>query len=151
MKQVQMNFYRIGVCLILVSLLSSCKIMAQQHTPNDSGIIFNHQEFKKVLAVAKAHHKKIFVDAYATWCAPCKQLQKTTFKDAKASAYYNRNFINISVDVERGEGLDLAKTWKIEGLPTLLILNEDGEVLASHTGYVDGNGLLEFTYEVSTK
>ena len=101
--------------------------------------------------MAKTAHKKIFVDAYATWCGPCKRLQKTTFKDAKAAAYYNKNFINFKIDVEKGEGINLAKEWKREGFPTLLILDENGKIIADHVGYVDGKGLIGFAKEVSGK
>lgn len=149
MKQIKINTYAICFGFFLVSLLPSWSIKAQQRSSENTGIIFSNEAFKKVLATAQAGHKNIFVDAYATWCAPCKQLQKTTFMDAKAAAYFNKNFINIRIDVEKGEGIDLAKIWQIEGLPTLLILNEKGEVIADHTGYVDGAGLLEFAKEIT--
>lgn len=62
-------------------------------------ISFTNKAFSQVLADAKKGHKKIFVDVYAVWCGPCKALQRTTFKDPKAAAYYNSNFINISIDI----------------------------------------------------
>lgn len=132
-------------------MISVFSASAQEKPSGKTEIIFSAKDFTQVLATAKAKHKKIFVDAYAKWCAPCKELQKTTFKDAKAAAYFNKNFINVSIDVEKGEGLELAKTWKIEGLPTLLILDENGNIIANHVGYVDGSGLLEFAKEVSAK
>lgn len=151
MKQIKINTYALCLGFFLACILPSWSVKAQQRFSENTEIIFSNQAFKKVLATAKASHKNIFVDAYATWCAPCKQLQKTTFKDTKAAAYYNKNFINIRIDVEKGEGIDLAKKWQVEGLPTLLILNEKGEVIADHTGYVDGAGLLEFAKEVTGK
>jgi thioredoxin-related protein len=45
--------------------------------------------------------------------------------------------------------ITLAKTWGIEGLPTLLILDQNGKIIANHIGYVDGAGLLEFAKEAS--
>lgn len=131
-------------------MLSSWGAKAQKSLQSTE-IVFSNQEFKKALVSAKTNRKKIFVDVYATWCAPCKQLQKTTFRDAKTAAYFNRNFVNISIDVEKGEGIDLAKKWQIEGLPTLLILDEKGKIIADHTGYVDGAGLLEFAKEAIAK
>ena len=136
------------LCIVLLSGLYSLPASAQQ-----KGIVqeikFSQQSYKQVLAKAKASHKRVFVDAYATWCAPCKALRKTTFKDAKAAAYFNKSFINFSVDVEKGEGVELAKTWQVEGLPTLLIVDESGKVLANHTGFVNGNGLVQFAQEAA--
>ncbi|RRJ90838.1 thioredoxin [Flavobacterium macacae] len=114
-------------------------------------ISFTTKGYRQALVLAKTSRKKIFIDAYATWCGPCRQLQKTTFKDAKAAAYFNKNFINLAIDIEKGEGTDLAKRWKIEALPTLLILDEKGNIIADHVGYVDGNGLIEFAKQASVR
>jgi thiol:disulfide interchange protein len=141
---------RLGVfafCISLLTALSSFNAQAQQKATQE--IKFSQRSYKEVLALARKSHKKVFVDAYATWCAPCKELRKRTFNDAKTAAYFNKNFINFSVDVERGEGVELAKTWQVEGLPTLLIVDENGKVLANHTGFVDGPGLIEFAGEAT--
>lgn len=146
------QFFKIPLLAVLVMLLvtfSAVNVHAQQASGPE--IKFSTKNYKQVLAAAKAGQKMIFVDAFATWCAPCKELRKTTFKDPKAAEYFNKNFISYSVDVEKGEGVDLAKKWQVEGLPTLLILDKNGKVLASHTGYVDGKGLMEFAGEVSRK
>lgn len=138
----------LSLCIAMLSGLYSLTASAQEKV-NPQEIKFSQLAYKQVLAKAKASHKQVFVDAFATWCAPCKELRKTTFKDAKAAAYFNRHFINFSVDVEKGDGVELAKTWQVEGLPTLLIVDENGKVLANHTGYVDGNGLMQFAQEVT--
>jgi thioredoxin 1 len=137
-----------ALCITLLSGLYSLNASAQKKGTIPE-IKFSQQSYKQVLAKAKASHKQIFVDAFATWCAPCKELRKTTFKDPRAAAYFNQHFINFSIDVEKGDGINLAKTWQVEGLPTLLIVDENGKVLANHTGYVDGNGLMQFANEVT--
>lgn len=135
--------------LALVSSVYAVRVLAQQK--NGQEIKFTTKSYKEVLAVAKASHKKVFVDAFAAWCAPCKELQKRTFRDPSAAAYFNQHFVNFSIDVEKGEGVELASTWQMEGLPTLLILDENGRVLANHTGFVDGKGLIEFAGEAGGK
>jgi thioredoxin 1 len=138
----------LALCIALLSGLYSLNASAQKKG-TILEIKFSQQSYKQVLAKAKASHKQVFVDAFATWCAPCKELRKTTFKDPWAAAYFNQHFINFNIDVEKGDGVDLAKTWQIEGLPTLLIVDGNGKVLANHTGYVDGNGLMQFAQEVT--
>ncbi len=135
-------------CFLLLSALSG-SLQAQQKQRAKQEINFSTADYKHVLASAKASKKKIFIDAYASWCAPCKELQKVTFKDTKAASYFNKNFINMRIDVEKGEGVKLAKKWGISGLPTLLILDQNGHVLDSHIGYVDGNGLMEFAKDAA--
>jgi len=142
------QFLRIWLLAFFTTLLASV-ITFNAHAQKVSGpmIRFSTKNYKQILASAKASQKRIFVDAFATWCAPCTELRKTTFKDPKAAEYFNKNFISYSIDVEKGEGIDLAKKWQVDGLPTLLILDKNGKVLATHTGYVDGKGLLEFAGE----
>ena len=135
------------ICLALVSSRYSSRAMAQQKTPQE--IKFSSKTYKEVLAAAKISHKKVFIDAFATWCAPCKELRKHTFNDPKAAAYFNKHFVNFSIDVEKGEGVELAKTWRVEGLPTLLIVDENGQILANHVGFVDGKGLILFAREAT--
>jgi len=146
MKNQFLKYRLLVVCTALVTVMSSFKANAQQ-SASGKEIKFTTKTYKEVLALARTSHKGVFVDAFATWCSPCKELRKTTFRDAKAAAYFNKHFINYSVDVEKGEGTELAKNWQIEGLPTLLILDDHGKVLANHTGFVDGNGLIQFAQE----
>ncbi|WP_298737993.1 thioredoxin fold domain-containing protein [uncultured Chitinophaga sp.] len=141
------NYLRSALLVLALGLITTPGAQAQQKSGQE--IRFSTQSYKEVLAAAKASHKKVFVDAFATWCAPCKELKKSTFKDPAAAAYFNKHFVNFSIDVEKGEGVKLAETWQVEGLPTLLILDENGQVLANHTGFVDGKGLIRFAGEAT--
>ncbi len=149
MKNQFLKIRLLAFCTIIIATFSAFQAKAQQKAGSFE-IKFTAKTYKQVLTAAKASHKKVFIDAFATWCSPCKELRKTTFKDAKAAAYFNKHFINYSVDVEKGEGINLAKTWQVEGLPTLLILDENGKVLANYTGFVDGNGLMQFAQEATS-
>ena len=93
---------------------------------------------------AKKSGKFIFVDAYTSWCGPCKLLKSTTFKDKKAAAYFNMNFINYTTDMEKGEGPTLAEKWNITAYPSLLFLNPQGIMVLKQVGYVNAETLVEF-------
>lgn len=147
MKNQFFKYRLLAFCTLLVAVISF-QANAQQKASGPE-IKFSSEGYKQVLAAARTSHKRVFVDAFATWCSPCKELRKSTFRDAKAAAYFNKHFINYSVDVEKGEGIDLARKWQIEGLPTLLIIDEEGSVLANHTGFVDGKGLMQFAQEAA--
>ncbi len=79
-------------------------------------------------AVAKKEKKMIFIDAYTTWCGPCKMLSKNVFTDKAVGDFYNTNYVNFKMDMEKGEGIDFAKTYAINAYPTLLYFNQDGEI-----------------------
>ena len=42
----------------------------------------------------------LFVDIYATWCGPCKQMDREVYPDPELSAYMNEHFINVRMDGE---------------------------------------------------
>ena len=107
-------------------------------------IVFANRNWKEVMAVAKKRGRFIFVDAYTSWCGPCKLLKSTTFKDKKAADYYNKNFINFSADMEKGEGPALAEKWDISAYPSLLFFNSEGEMVLKQVGYINADTLLEF-------
>lgn len=93
------------------------------------GINFEEGNFKSVLAKAKKENKLVFVDAYTVWCAPCRLMAKNIFPLKSVGDYYNSNFINIKMDMEKGEGKVIAKKYNITSFPTYLIVNGDGETI----------------------
>jgi thioredoxin 1 len=110
-------------------------------------INFINNSWPEALKQATAQNKYIFVDAYATWCGPCKMLQATTFKDPKAAAFYNSNFVNVALDMERGTHPQLAQNWGMRAYPTLIIFNSKGKIVLNTVGYITSKDLLRFGQE----
>lgn len=108
------------------------------------GIQFIEDDWNKALMLAKAQHKLIFIDIYATWCGPCKMLKKNTFTNAKAGEFFNSNFINISIDGEKGAGPQLASQYNLEGYPTLIVADENGRAISYIVGYIPPATLIDF-------
>ena len=146
---------RLGVALILglftlvlkiniVYAQEQIKILSQ--TPKQE-ILFTNGKWKDVAAIAKKNGKYIFVDAYTSWCAPCRQLKNVTFKNKNAAAYFNRNFINYTIDMEKGEGVDLSEKWNVFAYPTLLFFNSEGKMVMKQTGYVEEKKLISLGKE----
>lgn len=100
------------------------------------GINFHEGTWAEALAKAKEENKLIFLDISASWCGPCKQLKKTTFKDASVGDFYNDKFINVELDGEVGEGITLAQKYKLQGYPALYFINSDGTVVQETAGFL---------------
>lgn len=113
--------------VLIISFLAFTQVSAQ-------GIEFYQGSFEEALAEAKSQGKLIFVDAYAEWCGPCKQMAKTVFKEESVGDFYNQNFINMKIDMEKGEGPTLAKTYRVTAYPTFFFIDEDGKIVASAKG-----------------
>ena len=105
-----------------------------QPTAVEKGIHFEHTSFAEILAKAKKENKMIFIDAYTTWCGPCKWMAKNVFTNDTAAEFYNKNFINAKIDMEKGEGIDLAKKYNVSCYPTLLFIDASGELVHRQSG-----------------
>ena len=108
------------------------------------GIQFENSDFKTIIAKAKKENKLIFLDAYTDWCAPCKMMVKNIFPLKAVGDYYNANFINAKIDMEKGEGIELAKKFGVKVYPSYLFINGDGEAVHRTVGYVQEKDFLQF-------
>lgn len=108
-----------------------------------NGIQFHQGSWEDALQLAKKENRLIFLDIYASWCGPCKQLKKSTFPHPMAGEYYNKNFVNVALDGEQKEGSMLAQKYKITAYPTLLFLDIDGKELGRAVGYHSPQELVE--------
>ena len=121
----------------LVSLGSSIITFAQNINFQDN------MEFSEILKKAKTENKIIFLDAYASWCGPCKMMEKNVFNKESVQEYYNANFINVRFDMEKGEGMDLARIYGVRSYPTFLFIDGDGKIIYKSMGYQPEKEFLE--------
>ncbi|MDP4820289.1 MAG: thioredoxin family protein [Saprospiraceae bacterium] len=99
------------------------------------GIAFRSGTWQEALDEADRQGKLVFVDAYAVWCGPCKRMDENVFTDAKVGAFFNDNFVNVKMDMEKGEGLKLRAKYSVRAYPTLLFVAGDGTLVESVVGY----------------
>ena len=125
------------VLFFAISMMLSTANYAQNRS-----ITFEQGTWQEVLDKAKKENKLIFMDAYTTWCGPCKMMAKNTFTKDEVADYFNGQFINAKFDMEKGEGVDLAKKYEVRAYPTLLFINGDGEKVHFALGYMDGPQLI---------
>ncbi len=108
------------------------------------GIQFYRGTWDDALTLAKSENKLIFVDVYATWCGPCKKLKKYTFSSEKAGNYFNSNFINVTIDGERGEGALLAAQYGVKSYPSLYLIDNEGRIIVKSEGYQSASRLIKW-------
>ncbi len=95
---------------------------------NAEGIQFFEGTWKEALELANKEDKLIFVDAYTTWCGPCKKMARDIFPMKEAGDFYNANFINMKMDMEKGEGRTIRTKYNVSAFPTFLFVNGSGEL-----------------------
>jgi len=112
------------------------------------GIEFFHGTWAEAQEKAKAEEKLIFVDAYAVWCGPCKRMAASVFPQEKVGSFFNANFINLKIDMEKSENAEFAGKYPVSAYPTLMFLDGSGKVVQKAVGAKDADQLLEFAQKV---
>ncbi len=97
---------------------------------------FVEMPFDELLAQAKEENKVIFIDAYTTWCGPCKMMAAKVFPEAKVGEVYNERFINAKFDMEKGEGPAIAQRYSVMVYPTYLFVDGNGDIVHKGIGYI---------------
>jgi thiol-disulfide isomerase/thioredoxin len=123
--------------LLLTLVTFSVKSIAQTE------ITFEHGTLDEALAKAKKENKPLFVDVWATWCGPCKQMAATSFKEKEVADFYNTNFVSLKLDGEKNDGPEVMRKFGITAYPTLLYFNAKGELVGKLIGGQSGKALLE--------
>lgn len=129
--------------LLTVSFLTSSLANAQTKT-----IKFESGTWEEIKARSVKENKLIFLDAYATWCGICKKMEKNVFTNDSVADYFNANFINAKIDMEAGEGIDIAKQYNVNVYPDLLFIDGQGNLIHRTEGGLKPQQFIELARDV---
>jgi thioredoxin 1 len=99
----------------IVLFLSSINVHAQ--------IKFIDHEPDSIFDIAKAEGKYLFIDFRASWCLPCKQMEKTTFQDSTLSQFVNNKMVSYKADTDFKKNRKLKYKYQVHDLPTILVID----------------------------
>ena len=91
---------------------------------------------------AQSEGKPVLVNFYADWCVWCKRLESTTLRDSKVAALLSDRVVPVNLDVD-GDGRELSNQYRVDGLPTVLVLDASGREIGRIPGYMPPTGFLE--------
>jgi len=137
---------------ILIFLCSPLFLSAQ----DNKGVQFNETlNWEQIQAQARAENKYVFVDAYATWCGPCKMMDRDVYPAPEVGTAMNNKFIAVKVQLDETpeddartkawykDARQLKETYKIAALPAFLFFAPDGKLLHKDFGYRNTAGFVK--------
>ena len=133
-----MIFKRLMILLSFVALFATSSFA--------QGIEFFHGTWKEAVELAKQSDKLIFVDANTSWCGPCKRMAANVFTQEKVGDFFNGRFINMKIDMEKGD-VDFRAKYSVSAYPTLFFINGEGEVIKKKVGGQRADGLIKLGRE----
>jgi thiol:disulfide interchange protein len=87
-------------------------------------------------AKAKEENKSIITDFFTDWCGWCKKMDRDTYDNAAVIKELTPNFIMVKADAEdKAAGQKLATANKINGYPTFIIFDSQGNRREQVVGY----------------
>ena len=101
----------------------------------------------------KVEPRKVFIDVYATWCGPCKLMDKKTFGDPQIVQYVNDNYYAIKLNCEGKKVVnlfgktmserELAYAFQIQGYPSIVFMDEKLQPYRPVAGYIPAKNFIE--------
>lgn len=110
---------------------------------------------------AKAENKYIFMDVFATWCGPCKQMDADVYSAKIVGAFMNENFVSVKVQADSTkEDSKAVRSWyfdagrilkehHVNGFPTYLFFSPEGMLVSRGIGFKDAEEFIQIASEAT--
>jgi len=91
--------------------------------------------FAEAKALAAERDVPIVIDFFTDWCIYCKHFDRDLADASTGLAADLEQVVFTSIDAEKGEGIELAKTYGATGFPTYVVVDAEGELIGRWAGY----------------
>lgn len=112
---------------------------------------FTDKNLDAVREEATQQNKLVFIDLYATWCGPCKNMERNVFSQPEVGDFMAQHFIAAKYDIDKPTGSALAKKYGIRSIPTFLIFDTEGTLLGQITGGMPADDFIRAVEEILKK
>lgn len=108
----------------------------------------------QAIELASNSGRPLLIDMWAEWCEACKKMDKTTFSNPKTIEMLNKHewvLLKLDLTESTDENDEIQERYKIQGLPTLIILEDSKKPkdMIRLSGYVNSQTLEAYIKKVN--
>lgn len=104
---------------------------------------FETKSTDAVHEMALKQQKPVFIDLYATWCPPCRTMDREVFSRKDVGEFMERHFVAAKYDVDKTTGRELMQRYGSGAIPLYLVFTPQGELLGRIQGAANAETFLE--------
>jgi thiol-disulfide isomerase/thioredoxin len=106
----------------------------------DSNSLFFGGNLEAAKDRAKREDKLLILEFTAKWCLPCRFMEKNVFLNENVQKFSERFAIILQIDID--ENKNLKEDFKIEVLPTIILMKASGEIIAKKEESLSADGFM---------
>ena len=95
------------------------------------------ESYGQARKIAESKGLPLLLKFESEWCSMCAAFQKAYQTEDSFRAAVASDVVFFRIDAEKGEGVDIAKSFGVTGYPTFILANASGEIIDSWMGYKD--------------
>jgi len=127
---------------LILFAAAACVFLPAPFARAESGWL---NDYKKAQQEARASNKFLLLDFTGSdWCGWCKKFDKEILSQSQFQDYARENLVLVELDFPRAkpqspelrrQNQELANQYQVQGFPTIVVLNGDGQKLWQYDGY----------------
>ena len=118
----------------LLKILAGLPVALLMHAAVAGGSVPWQTWSDGVFQQAGQENRLVLVDLSAQWCAYCRKMDATTWRDPKVLEAVSKHYVPVKIVDE--EDPELAARYRDYGRPAVLILDADGKEIMRKRGYM---------------
>lgn len=87
--------------------------------------------------------KLVFIDLYATWCPPCRMMERDVFSRKEVGEFMERYFVAAKYDTDKTTGRELMRRYGQGAIPLYLVFDTEGDLLGRIQGAADAETFVD--------
>jgi len=131
--------------LLFAVLLHVVSVFAQ------TTLRFENQDILAFQKKCQLKQQYYWVEFYTTWCGYCKKMDQATFVSPDVISLSEQYFQAFKLNAESEEGAPIAQKYGINGFPTVLVFDPNGELIAKNAGFLPPNNFIDFLNKAISK